>query len=80
LGYREDICQKLNSFKIGSIVQYCSSYCDDNADGNWVSFGSYGVILKTIMTADGLHCTAKVYWFDDESYSFVSGQQIRLVC
>ena len=80
MGYQEDICRKLDSFKVGSIVQYQSSYGDDHAGASWLSFGSYGVVLRTIMTSDRTLCTAQVYWFDDESYSYVCGSQIRFVC
>lgn len=78
LGYQNTICQKLKLFEIGSIVQYKSGF--DDGVGGWVSYGSYGVILKTIMTIDEAACTAKVYWFDDEDYSYVCGSQLKFIC
>ena len=80
MGYREDICQKLDSFNVGTIVRYQTNFGDSDNDGSWESLGSYGVILMTIMTTDRTLCTAKVYWFDDENTSYVCGSQLKFIC
>ena len=79
LGYQDTTYRKSKLFEIGSIVQHQTGFQEGDGDG-WISYGSYGVIVKTIMTVDHSLCTAQVYWFEEQTMEYICSSCLKFIC
>jgi len=72
---QENTSEKYEYPKVGDLVQYFSKH---DGDGAWLSYGSYGIVLKVSVNSK-LFDVAQVHWIGDESICFICCSYLKII-
>ncbi len=72
---QKNTSEKYEYPKIGDLVRYYSKH---DGDGAWISYGSYGIVLKVSVNSY-LYNVAQVHWVEDNAVCFICCSYLEII-